>query len=118
MIDVSAAMEDHRNIFLMGDHGGAMFHWSAPHTYDAHDYFLPEGRGQWALRASREMLSAMFDIWGARMIWAQTPVELKACRIFNRWLGFKSEGLSMSRLMPGADPVEVETFTMEAGQCR
>jgi hypothetical protein len=117
VIDVSAAMEDHRNVFMIGVHGGAMFHWSAPGVYDAHDFFLPEGRGTWALRISRAMIGTMFKTHGARMIWAQTPIENRACRMFNRWLGFKSDGVSMVRLMPDADPQEVETFVMERKPC-
>lgn len=113
-VDVSALIADERNVFLMGEHGGAMFHRTGPGVYAAHDYFLPEGRGQWALKASRYMLSYMFDVMKARMIWAETPVENRACRMFNRWLGFKSEGLSCVALVPGSDPVQAETFVMEA----
>lgn len=112
-IDVSALVADQRNLFFMGEHGGAMFHRTGPGVYAAHDFFLPEGRGEWALRASREMLARVFAL-GARLIWAETPVENRACRLFNRWLGFRSEGLSTVTLIPGAHPVQVETFVMEA----
>jgi hypothetical protein len=114
-LDATTAIANERNIFLMGDHGGAMFHWSAPGVYDAHDFFLPEARGKWALAASRAMLAQMFDWYGARMIWAMTPVENRACRYFNRWLGFKSEGVSVAQLIPDSVPIEVETFVMERG---
>ncbi|WP_210358242.1 GNAT family N-acetyltransferase [Sphingomonas beigongshangi] len=118
LVDVSALIADPRNIAFLGEHGGALFHSTGPGVYAAHDFFLPEGRGQWALRASREMLSRMFDEYRARLIWAETPVENRACRMFNRWLGFKSEGVSRHAAYPGAEPADYETFVLEHNQCR
>lgn len=114
LIDAADLLSNTRNVAFLGEYGGALFHWNAPGVYAAHDFFLPEGRGQWALRASREMLARMFREYGARLIWAETPIENRACRLFNRWLGFKSEGLSDTPLYPGAIPSRVETFVMEA----
>ena len=113
-IDATYLLADKRNVAFLGAHGGALFHRTAPGVYAAHDFFLPEGRGQWALRASREMLDRMFGEFRARLIWAETPVENRACRMFNRWLGFKSEGVSITPLYAGAEPTEIETFVMEA----
>lgn len=113
-IDTHDLLADRRNVAFLGEHGGALFHRTGPGVYAAHDFFLPEGRGQWALRASREMLARMFDEFRARMIWAETPVENRACRMFNRWLGFKSEGVSCHAAYPGAEPADYETFVMEA----
>lgn len=112
-IDVTALISDEKNIAFLGEYGGAMFHWSAPGIYDAHDFFLPEGRGKWATEASLSMLGMMFGAFGARMIWAATPVENKACRFFNRRLGFKSEGIGKHKLVPGLDPILCEIFVME-----
>jgi hypothetical protein len=117
-LDVSDLIADERNIAFMGEHGGALFHRSAPGVYAAHDFFLPAGRGKWALKASREMLARMFREFHARLIWAETPFANKACRLFNRWLGFRSEGFSVVALYPGAEPEQVETFVMEAPVCR
>lgn len=108
-IDVSDLIESDRNIFFLGEHGGAMFHWCAPGVYAAHDFFMPQGRGRWALHASRFMLNTMFAQYRARLIWAETPTDNRACRMFNRWLGFKSEGVSRS---PGG--YDAEYFVMEA----
>lgn len=112
-IDVTPLMADDRNLFFLGEYGGALFHRTAPGVYAAHDFFLPEGRGPWALSASREMLQRMFYDFDARLIWAETPTENRACRLFNRWLGFKSEGVSIVPAMAGHPPIEVETFIME-----
>lgn len=108
-VDVSALIENPRNLFFIGAHGGAMFHWCAPGIYAAHDFFLPEGRGGWALKASRFMLDTVFYEFRARLVWAETPTENRACRMFNRWLGFKSEGVTRS---PAG--YDAETFVMEA----
>lgn len=110
-IDVSDLLADRRNIAFLGLHGGAFFHRTGPGVYAAHDFFLPGGRGQWALRASREMLARMFREYGARLIWAETPVENRACRLFNRWLGFKSEGVSRH-----AAHIRAESAEYQAGQ--
>lgn len=117
-VDVSSLIADDRNLFFMGEFGGALFHRTAPAVYAAHDFFLPEGRGNWALRASREMLARVLHDFKARLIWAETPVENRACRLFNRWLGFKSEGVSFVPALPGHDPIEVETFIMEGNRCQ
>lgn len=117
-IDVTALIADDRNIAMLGEHGGALFHRVAPAVYAAHDFFLPSGRGSWALAASREMLAAMFNHYGARIIFAETPVANRACRMFNRWLGFRSEGVALASLYPGSKPQEIETFVMEAWPCR
>lgn len=114
-VDLSTLIANPRNIFMLGEHGGAIFVWSGPGIYDAHDFFLPSGRGAWAKAASKLMLNSMFDQWGAEMIWAQTPVENRACRMFNRMLGFKSEGREAAILIPGHAPREVEIFVMRKG---
>ncbi len=113
-IDVSDLLADRRNIAFLGEFGGAFFHRTGPGVYAAHDFFLPEGRGQWAMRASREMLARMFGEYRARLIWAETPIKNRACRLFNRWLGFKSEGVTTYAPHPGATEAEFETFVMEA----
>lgn len=117
-LDVSALLSDQRNIAFLGEFGGALFHRTGPGVFAAHDFFLPQGRGAWALAASREMLATMFREYGARLIWAETPVENRACRMFNRWLGFRSEGIATVPLYAGAEPTAVETFVLEAPSCR
>lgn len=112
-IDMSPLIENPRNICFMGELGGAILVWSAPDTYDAHDFILPDGRGKWAKIVCASILSMMFDAYGAKMIWAQTPVENRACRMFNRMLGFKSRGTEEAILVPGSAPREVEIFVME-----
>jgi hypothetical protein len=99
----------------MGEHGGAILVWCGPGIYDAHDFILPEGRGAWARKACLQILHKAFREHGARLVWAQTPVENRACKLFNRILGFKSRGTEEA---PSSCPARllamVEIFTMEA----
>ena len=113
-LDMSPLLESPRNLCFMGEHGGAILVWTGPGVYDAHDFILPEGRGRWAKIACRQILDLAFDTYGARMVWAQTPVENRACRMFNRILGFRSQGVETAVLIPGSDPQPVEIFIMEA----
>lgn len=118
-LDASVVLANPRNIALMGEYGGAIFMWSAPGIFEAHDYFLPAGRGAWAKQASRSMLDIMFDAYGASMVWAQTPIENRACRIFNRILGFNSMGVETVTMIPGAAAQSVEVFIMRKdGSCQ
>lgn len=116
-VDVTRLVSDERNIAYLGEFGGALFHRTGPGVYAAHDFFLPEGRGAWALAASRFMLADMLSDASTRLIWAETPVENRGCRMFNRWLGFVSEGVARAIPFGGSEPIEVETFVMEAKPC-
>lgn len=117
-VDLTGLVENQRNLCFMGEHGGAILVWSGPGIYDAHDFILPEGRGAWAKQACIAILREAFTAHKARMVWAQTPFENRACRMFNRILGFKSEGLDSAVLVPGQDERMVELFVMEKAPCR
>lgn len=116
-LDISGLLADSRNLCFLGEYGGAILVAQGADIYEAHDFILPAGRGKWALAACRNILSAAFDLYGARLIYAKTPIEHRACRLFNRMLGFTSGGTEMTVLVPGATPQEVEIFTMRAAPC-
>ena len=111
-IDLAPLLADHRNILILGDYGFALLLWSAPGVYDVHDAVLPEGRGKWALAAGKLVLDYAFDAYGARLVWTSTPVENRASRMFNRMLGFRSEGIH-DVPVPGSASRPMEYFTME-----
>lgn len=113
-LDVTPLIENPRNLCYLGEHGGAILVWTGPGIYDAHDFILPEGRGTWARKACLSILAKAFGEHRAKMVWAQTPVENRACRMFNRLLGFVSHGTEPAILIPGTPPREVEIFVMEA----
>lgn len=114
-IDLAPLLALNRNHLLMGEHGGAVLLWTSPGVYDVHDFVLPEGRGAWARDAAQDVFSYAFDVLAARTIWAQTPAENRASRMFNRILGFKSEGVHSVVLLPDHDPCEMEYFVMDRG---
>lgn len=113
-LDIGPLVANPRNHLLMGDYGGALLIWTSPGVYDVHDFVLPEGRGVWAKRAAQDVFDHAFSSLRARMIWTQTPLPNRASRMFNRILGFKSEGIHEVQLYPGAPLQEVEYFVMEA----
>lgn len=112
-IDLAPLIANPRNHLLMGEFGGVLLIWTAPGVYDAHDFVLPDGRGKWARDVSQDVFAFVFDVLHARLLWTQTPVDNRASRMFNRILGFKSEGIHTVPLWPGAEPMAVEYFTME-----
>lgn len=60
MLDMSGLVDDLRNILLMTDHGGLLFHCLEPGTYEVHTNFLPVLQGAQKLAVCREALHWMF----------------------------------------------------------
>lgn len=114
-VDLTPLVENPRNHLLLGEHGGVLLIWAAPGVYDSHDFCLPEGRGAYARDAAQDVFAFVFGTLGARMLFATTPVENRASRMFNRILGFKSEGVHTVIAYPGAEPADYEYFVMERG---
>lgn len=69
-----------------------MFEWSAPGVYQMHTAALPSCRGKRAVKAGKQLLHEMFTQHGADMVWGMTPLDNKAARLFNRWVGGVSCG--------------------------
>lgn len=53
-------VQDTRHHLLMGDKGGFLFVQQEPEVYHLHTFFLPEGRGRYALLASHRAAEYMF----------------------------------------------------------
>jgi hypothetical protein len=117
-IDLAPLLESNRNFLLLGEFGGALLIWTAPGVYDIHDFVLPEGRGKWAREAAQDVFAFAFHVLRARMIFATTPTDNRASRLFNRILGFTSEGVHTVTPYPGAAPTEMEYFVMERPSCQ
>jgi len=77
------ALTDGASVGLFGDSGAKVF--------DAHWLFIAQGRE--ALDLAADMLAAMFDLYGARVIKGMIPTERKASRWFTRKLGCRSLGI-------------------------
>lgn len=91
-LDLSAAIEQPRNVFLMGEHGGFGLSWCAPHTYEVHTFIVPNGRGRWALAATREGIATMRDEYGADRIWTRVADDHLHTKLFTRAAGMKPAG--------------------------
>lgn len=72
-MDFTEAVQDPRNITLMGEHGGVMFAGLQPGLYEAHTQVVPEGRGQWTLDTVNECLKWMFTKTDAVEILTRVP---------------------------------------------
>lgn len=82
-------------LFLFGEHGGFLFEWTAPDTYEVHVMLTKAGRGAWGFAAALEAREAI----GAGRLWARIDPANRALAYFTRKAGFR----------------EVETRTLYAG---
>jgi len=89
-------MADHPDDFALLRNEAAdmamVFEWSAPLVWQMHTLALPSCRGKRALADGKAVIREMFLHHNAAMIWGQTPVELRAACLFNRWCGGKFVG--------------------------
>jgi hypothetical protein len=109
VLDLSAAVNDRANVFLVGDHGGFAFSWSAPFVYDVHALVLPSGSGKWARDSFALARDAMCDIYGARILWVRIEPDNRKTIMFARRAGFIPSGKHTLDL--GAGPVTYDLFT-------
>lgn len=82
-------------VVLTNDTGGFLLLPVSPKEYEAHMFFLPEGRGRSSISAAREGLEIMFRK-GAKRILARIPMYDRASRILTRMMGFKATGKGYS----------------------
>jgi len=107
VLDLSPAVEDRQNIFLLGEHGGFAFTWSAPRTYEVHTAILPEGRGPQALELALTARGWMAEHF-ADHLWTRVHPEMANVRAFTIKAGFKAAGEHTIDL--GTGPVTYEIF--------
>ena len=77
----------------------AIFEWRGPGLWEAHSMTLPTCRGTDALAMGVAMLTEIFTLHGADIVWAQTPHFNLPQRGFNRKLGAKSMGHGHNHVM-------------------
>lgn len=87
-VDCSQLIADRRNVFLISGDDGACFIWKGPRVFEAHSFFVSRGRA--AIDMGKAMLEWIGDC--SDLVWAATPLELRAARWFNRQIGLKSLG--------------------------
>lgn len=81
--------------FFFGEHGGLIFEWCAPGTYEAHIMLTREGRGKWGLDATRLALAEL----GAERVWARIDPDHRPLAMHALKSGFREVG--RKSLYPG-----------------
>lgn len=92
ILDLTPILENPLNIALLGDHGGFVYVWCAPATYEVHTMVREEGRGKWALEAARLSLDSIFDMHGARHVWTRVSLAHPHVRAFAVAAGMEACG--------------------------
>lgn len=90
-IDLTPSIQDQRNILLMGQHGGTLFHQHFAAIYEAHIQVLPAGRGPWCKLMSQASLYWMFCKTDAMEIMARIPTGNPAVRALVKSLSFRKQ---------------------------
>lgn len=99
--EVARRTEDHV-ILTDGEAVAAICEWSAPGVWQVHIMATPAARGARARDALAEARDWMFD-FGARMLWAQVPVNKPHVGRMASMVGFTRCGLGH---LPIVGPVE------------
>ncbi len=88
VLDLGPLLDDRRNVALVNDHGGLIYVWREPHTYEVHTMLLPEGRGAGAVLAARESLRFMFTSTDCLEVLTRCPPGNKGALGLTRAVGF------------------------------
>lgn len=72
-LDMTPVIADRRNVVLMAEGGGLIFHHQGDGQFEVHTQFLPSWRGRHALRAATEAVSWMFAETDCRLITTKVP---------------------------------------------
>lgn len=89
-IDFTGAMNV-SNVFLFGEHGGMIFEWKGPRTFEVHVMATKAGRGAWIFAATREAIGFM-DAMGANHLWARIHPDKPHVGVLARQSGFNFAG--------------------------
>jgi hypothetical protein len=65
----------------------------SPACYDCHSLFGETCRGRDAVEQGKQFLQWMWDNSRAQILVGKTPLENRGARMFNRWIGFTSDGI-------------------------
>lgn len=86
-LDASVAVADRRNVLLMGEYGGIIFHFHQPGLYEAHTQVLPEGRGPWCQLMTHDALHWMFTRTDCIEVVTRVPKGNLAARALTKGSG-------------------------------
>jgi hypothetical protein len=103
--DYTDALNNPGLVFLVNDTADAMtiLEFKGPGIWEIHSLFLKTARGRRGIQIGKAMLEHMREKRKAEIIWGQTPIQLRAARMFNKWCGLESVGYGV---LLGVGPVE------------
>lgn len=91
VLDLTKAVENQRNILLMGRWGGCFCLYLQPGVYEVHTQILPDGRGPWALDFVRAGTRWMFTRVDCYEIITRVPERHTAAKALARQAGMMHE---------------------------
>lgn len=90
-IDLTATIEDRRNVVLMGEHGGVAFLWMQPGIYECHTQVLPHARGEWTRQLTEACARYIFTKTDAYEVVTRVPAGHVAAKAAAEAQGMKLE---------------------------
>lgn len=111
-LDLSAAVAQPDNWFLMGEHGGFALIQSAPGVHEVHTFIKRSGRGVWARDAARKGISFAAE-HGDSVLWTKVPGDQPNVAQFARGMGMQPTGEQIETF---GKPYAV--YKMEVGPCQ
>jgi hypothetical protein len=106
-IDLSTFLAKPKNHAVVWNHGGFLFEWTAPQTYEVHAMILPEGRGRLAYRKAFHGIQYILS-HGAERLWARVAEGHEGLRHYTRAAGFKHCGIDVLDI--GFGPVAYDLY--------
>lgn len=92
-IDYTPVVKDMRNVVMVGQHGGFVFHRLLPGLYEVHSQVLKPGRGAWALSAVQESVRYLFTQTEAMELVTRVPEGNNPARSLTLAMGGVAEGV-------------------------
>lgn len=99
VLDLTGDVSDHRNILLMGEHGGTFYKPIQEGVYEVHTAVLPEGRGEWTRKMTAESLRLMFTCSNAYEVVTRVPRGHVAALAAAKRVGMRREFTAANAVM-------------------
>lgn len=104
-LDLSQAVSDQNNWFLLGEHGGFAYVLTGLREYEVHTFVLPYGRGKWAMQAAAAGLATIAPM--ADRIWTRIAPHASNVRAFAVRNQFKQVGTEACDLGKGPETFDI-----------
>jgi hypothetical protein len=111
-LDLTSAINDQRNVLLLGEHGGILFTELQPTIWECHTQVLPEGRGKWAVDMTEACLHWMFTRTLAMEIMTKVPKGNYAARALAKAIGGHHEFTARQGWIMDDKPVPADIFVL------